>query len=126
MYSQTAAQAYQKTSQQSTDPRSLEAQVLVKAAAKLQNIQACWAELKMPSPELEEALTYNRKLWTVLVTGISKAENQMPDAVKSNIVNLGNFVFKQSISILANPTPERLNTLININKNIAEGLRGNG
>ena len=126
MYNQTAAQAYQTTSQRGTDPRSLEAQVLVKSALRLQDIQNRWSELKMPSSELEDALSYNRKLWTILLTGITKADNPLPDNVKSNIANIANFVFRHSLSVLANPAPEKLNTLISINKNLAEGLRGNG
>ncbi|MEO0635943.1 MAG: flagellar biosynthesis regulator FlaF [Pseudomonadota bacterium] len=126
MYNQAAAQAYQSTSQRGTDPRSLEAQVLVKAAMRLQDIQQRWDDLPMPSSELEDALSYNRKLWTILLTGTTKQDNPLPDNIKSNIVNIANFVFRHSLGVLANPAPEKLNTLISINKNLAEGLRGNG
>lgn len=89
-------------------------------------MQDRWDELKMPSTELDEALAYNRKLWTIFMTGITKADNPMPDDLKSNIINIGNFVFRHSLGVLADPKPEKLNTLISINKNLAEGLRGNG
>jgi flagellar protein FlaF len=40
------------------------------------------------------------------------------------VANLGLFVLNQTISILADPQPGRLAPLIDINRELAAGLRG--
>ncbi|SHM16117.1 flagellar biosynthesis regulator FlaF [Roseibium suaedae] len=120
MYKQ-AAQAYQKTSQVAVSPRELEATLLMKAAARLQLIKDEWDDMSFA--EKDEALTYNRKLWTVLVTSATSDENPLPQDVKNNLATLGVFVFKQTMAVMMDPQPEKLGTLISINRNIAEGLR---
>jgi len=42
--------------------------------------------------------------------------------MRSNIINLANFVFKREVEILSKPSKEKLDVLININKEIAAGL----
>jgi flagellar protein FlaF len=120
-----AAQAYAKTAQTALTPRDLEAHVLLKAAAKLQAIRDGWPERE---PELDEALTNNRKLWTVLVSAVTSEESQVPLEIKQNIVNLGLFIFNHTIALMAltTPDPGKLDVLININRQIAAGLRGRG
>jgi flagellar biosynthesis activator protein FlaF len=120
MYKQ-AAQAYQKTSQVAVSPRELEATLLMKAAARLQLIKDDWEETSFA--ERDEALTYNRKLWTILVTSATSSESQLPQEVKNNLASLGVFIFKHTMAVMADPAPEKLTTLISINRNIAEGLR---
>ena len=46
----------------------------------------------------------------------------MPAGVRQNVANLGIFVFKQTMAILADPKPENLGSLININRELAAGL----
>ena len=116
-----AANAYTKAAQVSQSPRELEATVLMKAAARLQMIRDDWTAKR---PELDEALTYNRKLWTVLVTTVTDTANPLPDPIKQNVANLGLFVFKHTVAVLSAPEPERLGVLININRELAAGLRG--
>jgi flagellar protein FlaF len=120
MYKQ-AAQAYQKTSQVAVSPRELEATLLMKAAARLQLIKDEWESSSLA--EIDDALTYNRKLWTILVTSVTNPENPLPDQIKNNIASLGVFIFKHTMALLADPHPDKLNTLISINRSIAEGLR---
>ncbi|MTI45266.1 flagellar biosynthesis regulatory protein FlaF [Roseibium hamelinense] len=120
MYKQ-AAQAYQKASQTAVSPRELEANLLMKAAARLQLIKDEWEESSFA--EKDEALTYNRRLWTVLVTSATDKDNPLPQEIKNNLGSLGIFVFKQTMAVLTDPTPEKLATLISINRMIAEGLR---
>ncbi|NVK34190.1 MAG: flagellar biosynthesis regulator FlaF [Rhodobacteraceae bacterium] len=120
MYKQ-AAQAYQKTSQVAVSPRELEATLLMKAAARLQLIKDDWEETSFA--EKDEALAYNRKLWTILATSITSPENELPQDIKNNLTNLALFIFKHTMNVMIDPAPEKLNTLISINRNIAEGLR---
>ncbi|MEJ8474839.1 flagellar biosynthesis regulator FlaF [Roseibium algae] len=120
MYKQ-AAQAYQKTSQVAVSPRELEATLLMKAAARLQLIKDEWDTSSFA--ERDDALTYNRKLWTILVTSATSDQSPLPLEIKNNLASLGVFVFKHTMAIIVDPQPEKLTTLISINRNIAEGLR---
>jgi flagellar biosynthesis activator protein FlaF len=117
------AQAYAKTAQQTLQGRDLEAHVLLKSAARLQGIRDNW---DVRQGELDEALLANRKIWTVFVSSMSADDCQLPSMVRSNMINLGMFTFNRTIQMAVNPQPQQLTVLIDINRNIAMGLRGNG
>ena len=61
-----------------------------------------------------------------MVQGMSCEAEELPDRVdvRQNVANLGLFVMKQTLSVTADPKPEHLNSLININRQLAAGLRG--
>ena len=117
-----AAGAYDAHSQKHTpDQRELEGRVLLKAAQKIQKIQSDWANMNAES--LEEALSYNRQIWMMFVDTAATDKNpDRSDQLRSNIANLGNYIFKHTLSILADPKKEKLNILIEINREIAAGL----
>ena len=115
-----ATQAYSQTAKITVSPRDLEADLLLKAAAMLQTVQDSWPD---SHGDLNGALTYNRRLWTVFATSVTGEGNPLPDSVKQNIANLGLFVFNQSIVVQRDPAPEKLTSLISINREIAAGLR---
>ncbi len=115
------AQAYARTAQQTLQGRDLEAHVLLKSAARLQGIRDNW---DLRSGELDEALLANRKIWTIFVSAMSSDDCPLPSLVRSNIINLGMFVFNRTIKLTVEPKPEQLTVLIDINRNIAAGLRG--
>jgi flagellar protein FlaF len=114
------ANAYARTAQVAVGGRELEALLLMKAATRLQGIRDAWDG---PGPALDEALSYNRKLWTVLVASATGPDNPLPVPIKQNIANLGLFVFKQTVSAMAEPAPQKLGVLVTINREIAAGLR---
>ncbi len=116
-----ATQAYQQTEQATVAPRELEASLLLKAARQLQAVKDNWNDR---SPELDQALSYNRRLWTILASSTTQADNPLPADIKQNIGNLAVFIFKHTFNVMDEPAPERLNSLIQINCLIAEGLRG--
>ncbi len=93
----------------------------MKAAARLQLIKDEWETSSFA--EQDEALSYNRKLWTILVTSATSKQSELPQDIKDNLASLAMFVFKHTMSILSDPKPEKLTSLISINRNIAEGLR---
>lgn len=114
-----AAQAYGAVARQIADPRQLEAQLLLKAASRLQAVQDDWAGKQ---EQLDDALVYNRKLWTVLISSVTEADHPLPAPIRQNVANLGLFVLNQTVALAAAPQPERLNSLIRINREIAAGL----
>jgi flagellar protein FlaF len=117
----SAAQVYGRTAQQTVNPRDLEADLLMKAAAKLQRVFDDWGNRRC---DLEEALLYNRKLWTIFVSSATRPEHPLPGPVKQNIASLSTFIFNRTISIQSDPQPDKLSSLITINREIAAGLRG--
>jgi flagellar biosynthesis activator protein FlaF len=115
-----ASKAYAQTAKETAPPRQLEANLLLKAAAKLQAVHESWREEPIG---LYEALTYNRKLWTVFIDAVIDDDNRLPLQVRQNIANLGIFVMGETFSLMTKPSPEHLQSLININRGVAAGLR---
>src|SRR5215468_5863859 len=118
---QNAAQAYGMVARQIADPRALEADLLLKAASRLQAIQDGWDTKRS---ELEGALLYNRKLWAIFLTSVTSSEHPLPTAIRQNVANLGLFVMNQTVAMLQEPKRTQLGALININRELATGLLG--
>lgn len=119
MHRQGAA-AYQQVAKQTTSPRDLEANLLSKAAAHFQRIRDNWDE---SHGELRGALRFNRRLWNVFVNSVTRADSPLPQPIRQNVANLGIFVLNHTLKTEANPLPQKLDVLININRELALGLR---
>ncbi len=117
------SQQYAQNDVSGMNQSQLESRALIKTAAHLNLIKEHWDE---KHGELTEALEKNRKLWTILASAVADKESPQPDEVRKSILNLAVFIFQRTVDIIKNPTPEKLNVLININMNIAKGLGGNG
>src|SRR5438445_8785341 len=116
-----AAQAYGMVARQSSSPRELEATLLLQAAARLQSVHDSWDKNRA---QLDEALLYNRKLWTVFLSEMTDASNPMPKNVRQNVANIGLFVMNHTVTVMTDPRPIHLDSLISINREIAAGLLG--
>ena len=116
-----ATKAYEAVALQIASPRELEANLLRQAASRL---QAAHDKGKGHTAELDEALMFNRKLWTILLTAVTSPNNPLPAAVRQNVANLGLFVMNQTLVSLSNPSAEQLGSLISINREVAAGLMG--
>lgn len=124
-YAKQAASAYGETAKKTPNQRELEGQLLLKSASALQEL-ANNAEVATPS-DYDMALTYNRKLWTVFYdAALENTEGNRPNDLRSNIINLSNFVFKRTLEIQAERDKtvktRKLEALVNINREIAAGL----
>ncbi|KFC69114.1 flagellar biosynthesis regulatory protein FlaF [Devosia sp. LC5] len=120
---QYGAAAYQTTAKTVESPREREAALLIKSAASLQSVRDNWPA---DSEVLKGALTFNRKLWTIFMTSVTRDDNALPAMVRQNIANLGMYILNETREILLDPvSPNRLDTLININRQLAQGLRAN-
>jgi len=115
-----ASKAYAKIATETAGPRELEANLLLRAAAQLQAVHDTWRD----KPKgLNDALMYNRRLWTVFIDAVSRDDNKLPTRIRQNIANLGVFVMGQTFSLMTKTQPEHLTSLIKINRRIAAGLR---
>jgi len=118
---QNAAQAYGAVARQIANPRELEADLLLRAASQLQTVYDRWDGKRS---ELDVALRYNRKLWSIFLTAVTSAEHGLPAEIRQNVANLGLFVMNQTVIMLQEPQREQLRSLININRELAAGLLG--
>ena len=118
---QQAATAYQQVGRQTTSPRDLEANLLSKSATALQRIRDDWNNT--PRNDLASALQFNRRLWTVFMSSVTREDSTLPIDIRQNIANLGIFIMKQSLALQLEPIPQKLDVLININRQLAAGLR---
>jgi flagellar biosynthesis activator protein FlaF len=77
-----------------------------------------------PREQVLDAVRLNWRLWTIIQAEQADPDCQTPRSIREGLLNLSNFVDKRSVDLLASPTPEKLEVLININRNIAAGLLG--
>jgi flagellar protein FlaF len=116
-------EAYQSVENTTLSGRELEALVLTKAALRLQEVRQNW-----DAPELEQrlddALRFNQRIWTFFQAEVLQDDNPLPAEIKRNILQLSGFIDRRIFDVMAYPAAEKLDALININKGIAAGLRG--
>lgn len=122
-----ATSVYQAQRQKAplSNVRHIEAEALLKAARMLQEIQDKWPEEEVAKADdkLQETLKYNREIWSMFYnTALTNANKNQPEALRTNIINMANFVFRQSLEIISAPSKTKLNLLININRDIASAL----
>ena len=68
------------------------------------------------------ALRLNWRLWTIFQTELSHEEGTVPDDIRGNMLSLCNFVDKHSVATINNPTVDGIIRLVEINRQIANGL----
>jgi flagellar biosynthesis activator protein FlaF len=118
------AKTYEKNALEIGSPRELEAQLLMRAASQLQAVKD-GAVTKMA--DVLSAVRYNRILWVLFAFSTSNPDNPLPIEIRKNVINLAAFVVNRSITLetAEEPEPDRVEVLININREIAAGLRTN-
>jgi len=119
--SSAAAQAYSRVATMTASPRQTEAQALLMAANKLQDVMT---NDQATRDQVTHALMFNRKLWSIFLgEALSESSAQVID-VRQNIANIGVFVLSHTMALLLNPQKTEFQALIDINRNIAAGLNG--
>ena len=121
MYS-SPLQTYESVNKQTMSGRELEAEILNTAALKLMNCQENW-DADDIDEKLKEALEYNQQIWSILQGELIKPDHPLPRQIRHNLLALSAFIDKRVFEILAFPSPEKLTIVIDINRNIAAGLR---
>lgn len=114
-----AVQTYQKVSKTTSSPRELESSLLSKAAGNLQRVKDNW---DADPAALRSALRFNQQIWTVLVSSVTRADSPLPVELRQNVANLGVFILGQTVELELNPQQAKLDTLININRELSVGL----
>jgi len=120
MYS-SARDAYHTAAKASASNRDLEANALFKAARLLESCRLNWDSPERPA-RLEEALTYQQRLWSFFQSELTQPANPLPAELRSWLLSLSVFLDKRAMEVRMNPDPAALEPLIKINREIALGL----
>lgn len=116
----SAVSAYGQSAQRIETPNDIDAMVLKTAAEKLLDVQAT------PNEDVfEEVLLYNQLIWTVIQSEMT-AEHPLPVEIKANLISLSLFIDNQTDKAIGSRDPKMLDSLVNINRNIAAGLMHRG
>ncbi len=68
------------------------------------------------------ALRRNWRLWTIFQASLIDDGCTMPIEPRRNLLRLSNFIDRRTAELLANPEPSLADELVNINRQIGEGL----
>ncbi|HHB82517.1 MAG TPA: flagellar biosynthesis regulatory protein FlaF [Devosia sp.] len=117
-----AAAAYQQVAKQTANPTDREADLLSQSAQRLQKIRADWDG---NYADLAQALKFTNNLWGILLAAVVDENNPLPDHIRQNVANLGIFILSRIVEIQLEPAPQKLDAIININRELAAGLRTN-
>jgi len=119
----SALKAYETVNKSTMPGREVEAAVLTKAARKLRECQNNW-DAANRGENLKEALKFNQRIWSIFQGELAREDHPLPRKLRLDILRLASFIDRRIIEILAYPTPEKLTIVIDINNNLAAGLRG--
>lgn len=109
--------AYQTTAAKTEAPRQTEYRAFATATRGL--IEAA----TLPKTEIArraEALAANRRLWTLLATDCAAPDNQLPQALRAQIISLSLFVDRHSRQVIREGAA--IDVLIDINRTMMQGL----
>ena len=121
---QHSVNAYTAIQKESLSGRELEASVLSRAGLMLKSVKDNW-DAPDHEEKLIEAVKFNQKVWSFFQAELSDPENPLPSNLREDILNLSIFIDKRLFEVLAFPDPEKLSIVIDIDFNIAAGLRTN-
>src|SRR6516225_7501958 len=109
------AQGYARAPQ-GGNPAKTEAWALLEAARRMESAKG------EGRAAILEAVRFNWRLWTIFQTDLVDAKCTLPSEVRGNLLGLSNFIDRHTAGILANPEPRQVDVLVNINRQIGEGL----
>jgi flagellar protein FlaF len=114
--------AYRTVQKITSSDSEIEALVLTRAAQKLAEVQNNW-DAPDRDEILDEALRYNQQIWSIFQGELLKEDNPLPRQLREDILSLSVFIDKRIFEVMNSPDPEKLTVIVNINLNIAAGLR---
>lgn len=119
---QQAINTYTTMQKENLSGRELEASVLTRAGLMLKQVQDHWDDPDR-DVKLLEAIKFNQKVWSFFQAELTDPENPLPKNLREDILNLSIFVDKRLFEVMADPVKEKLNIVVDIDFNLAAGLR---
>ncbi|UFS72422.1 flagellar biosynthesis regulator FlaF [Geomonas sp. RF6] len=124
MQTNNAIREYVGIQKESMSGRELEASVLTKGGLMLKACQENW-DAPDREAKLMDAIKYNQKVWSFFQAELTEPTNPLPKKLREDLLNLSIFIDKRFFEVMAYPDREKLTAVIDINFNIAAGLRSN-
>lgn len=109
---------YERPPSAASDPREIEAWALMRSARRLEEARRDPGD----EDELRESLRFNHILWTIFQTAVAESDCQLPREVRENVLKLSVLVDKRTFSCLGDLDVDKLDFLIDLNRNLALGL----
>lgn len=89
-----------------------------------QKMAMAWTRRKDDFPLLATAVHENLQLWCALAIDVADQDNGLPAALRAQLFYLYEFTAKHSQAVMANTAS--VEVLVDINKAVMRGLRGDG
>jgi flagellar biosynthesis activator protein FlaF len=109
-------QAYGKVQNVTENPRSLEYRLLGQVTAALTKAR----DGKRGTSDFVDAMLWNKKVWDAFIVDLSSEGNKLPKELRAQIIGIGLWVGRETIQVLDGTGD--IDSLINVNKTIMEGL----
>ncbi|MDD3029507.1 MAG: flagellar biosynthesis regulator FlaF [Alphaproteobacteria bacterium] len=109
-----------------TSSRDADAQALLSCASRMREAKELLAADVKSKKNLSvygEALRKNQRLWTIFQVAVTDPSNPLPQSLKNTLFELSRYVDKTSLKAIGKYAPDLVDSLININRILAEGLR---
>ncbi|MEQ5870851.1 flagellar biosynthesis regulator FlaF [Sagittula sp. NFXS13] len=122
--------AYKRTIRESASPKQIEARVFARVTGSMEQHSADWSAARgdnvarsaILAHGLRDAVAENRVLWSRLGRDLADSNNQLPAALRANLLSIALWVDRTSGVVIGGG--EGLQALIDVNKNILGGLSG--
>ena len=111
---------HQRRALETDKAQNVEAWALLELARRLEGLKKTPDDRK----EIMRIVRMNWQVWTIFQSALLDPDNPLPIEIRSNLLNLANFIDKRSVDVLAMPSIEKVEILMNINRNIGAGLMG--
>jgi flagellar protein FlaF len=112
-------QAYQRATEQAEGPKQTEYRLFGLVTRAL--MEAAAVE-KTELGRRIKALHWNRRLWTTIAGDCASPDNQLPEALRANIISLSIWVDKHTSDVMQRDG--QIQPLIDVNRIIMQGLGG--
>ena len=116
------AQQQKKAPKTSSGSRETDARALLACARRLDEAKQAMLNGSKDLMAYGDAIRHNLRLWTIFQVSLCDPENPLPQDLKVTLLNLSRYVDKTSLLAVGKFSPELVDSLININRIIAEGL----
>ena len=109
--------AYTKVQNVAENGKDIEYRLLGQVTAALMGADKFGSSMKM----VADAVLWNRDVWATFRLDLTHAENGLPQSLKKQLVDLSFWIERETRDVLDSRSD--LKTLIEVNRNIMEGLK---
>ena len=99
-------------------PEYTEAWALIEAARRM--AESTLAE--DPKTAMRDSLRLNWRLWTIFQAELTVGNSNVPEDIRISMLTLCKYVDQHTVDAIPFPTEEKIRVLVEINRNIANGL----